>query len=210
MMKSLAAILVLALTACGSSEAPSNRPAGGPVPEGSGPPGATEPRSGRIDPPAMQPGGTAGGPAADRMAWRQSLDTDHDGTISPAEREAGRTRRQSEMRAQMDLDHDGRITLAERAAARHQRAQDLVTRFDTNGDGRLATTELPRARWFQNDLTVDANQDGFLTADELEAAMTARFEKRKAERQNRAPGANAGSGGAGGAPRDTDPDSLGE
>jgi hypothetical protein len=116
---------------------------------------------------------------ARRNAFRdermKELDTDGDGKISDAERAAGRAARDAERTARLDTDGDGQVSDTERAAAQAERAANMHARMDTNSDGKLTTEELANARWFRGDATkADANGDGVIAADELQAAMSER------------------------------------
>lgn len=87
-----------------------------------------------------------------------------------------------------DLDHDGKVTYAEFKEASGTRMMD---RLDTNQDGKISKAEyqvlvdrmsqfagpdaaaLAAARWAED----DANKDGFLTQDEIDAAGKRRFDQ---------------------------------
>jgi hypothetical protein len=84
-------------------------------------------------------------------------DTDGDGRLSEAEREAAKAKFQEnrkEFVAKHDTDSDGKLNDAERAAAKEQikgRLMEAKDKFDTDGDGKLNETERKAAREaFQN------------------------------------------------------------
>ena len=85
------------------------------------------------------------------------------------------------------------MTDEERAAMFKQRAEKARTRMDANGDGKLSYDELknaPGRMHFDDPAAIDTNHDGDISADELEAAMKARREQWRAQRD----GQNGGSG----------------
>jgi EF hand domain-containing protein len=91
----------------------------------------------------------------------------------------------------------GPMTDEERAAMMKQRAEALHKRLDTDGDGKLTPAELTaggggRMR-FDDPAALDTNHDGDISADELAAAMKARFDQRRAQRAGS--GSADGSGG---------------
>jgi hypothetical protein len=116
-------------------------------------------------------GPAAGAPAPDRARARgdrfiQFLDTDKDGkvTLKEIDEEIGR------VFGAADLKNDGKLT-PEEFQRRGQmfmqlRVMTLFDLLDANGDGVLTKQELeaPAARWFKR---YDKNNDGFITADEL-------------------------------------------
>jgi EF hand len=84
----------------------------------------------------------------------------------------------------------------QREAMFKERAEKMRTRMDANGDGKLSYDELQNAQGrmhFDDPASIDTNHDGDISADELEAAMKARREAFRAQRQ-------AAQGGSGGAP----------
>lgn len=201
MKKLLAGCLVLALGACGSkSDAPAaagSAAAGGdPSAAASETPGS---RSGRIDPNAFhkrpRAGGTGGDPASaaaaetggsggapgsdaphldDRM---KALDTDGDGKISDAERQAGRVKRATEMHAKFDANGDGKLSLEE------LEANPMMTRMMKRDPDALKA--------------IDANHDGDISPEELASIMGAMRDHRRGswgDRKNAIAPAPAGSG----------------
>ncbi|MCU0782065.1 MAG: hypothetical protein MUF04_13335 [Akkermansiaceae bacterium] len=79
-------------------------------------------------------------------------DTDGDGRLSEAEREAAKAKFQENRKAfvaKHDTDGDGTLNEAERAAAREAikaRLMEAKNQFDTNGDGKLDEAERKAAR----------------------------------------------------------------
>lgn len=71
-----------------------------------------------------------------------AADTDHDGTLSPAELTAFRQAREQERFARLDANGDGAITADEAGAERWA----FLSRADADHDGRLTRAELDRAR----------------------------------------------------------------
>jgi len=87
--------------------------------------------------------------------------------------------------ARMDTDGDGKVSDAEREAAMKQRMGRMHDRLDANGDGKLTPDELANAPGrfhFDDPASVDANHDGEITVDELAAAVKARRDARRAAR----------------------------
>ena len=120
----------------------------------------------------------------------KKMDTNHDGKISAAEHTAAA----QEMFNRMDSDHDGKVTAAE-AEAGHDRLEireakekgtmhdesmdkhrmsgaDMVKAMDTDGDGTVSASE-HAAEADKMFARVDANHDGFMTADEMKTAHMA-------------------------------------
>jgi hypothetical protein len=86
------------------------------------------------------------------------------------------------------------MTDEEREAMFKQRAEKARARMDANGDGKLSYDELknaPGRMHFDDPAAIDTNHDGDISADELEAAMKARREQWRAQR-------DAQTGGSGG------------
>ena len=131
-----------------------------------------------------QPGG---GPGKWSKPGLEQLDTDKNGSVSPAELQADVTRHF----AQLDTNKDGRVTKQEADAfmtskrAEHQaeHAEHAKQRFaeqDANKDGKLSKQELARmpGDWFER---LDLDGDGFVSQDEMKEAhetMKERFGKR--------------------------------
>jgi len=107
--------------------------------------------------------------------WKQ-WDANGDGRLS--REEVANAPRLSQQFDTIDANHDGFITVEEMQAARqahhagHGRG-DGWKKWDANGDGRLSRDEVANApRLSQQFDAIDANHDGFLTAEELQAARS--------------------------------------
>jgi EF-hand domain pair len=92
-----------------------------------------------------QPGGDREARHAERMA---QFDTNKNGTLEPAEREAMRAERRAEaearhkeLLARYDANRDGTLDDAERTRLREERAAERFKKLDTNGDGSLSLAE---------------------------------------------------------------------
>jgi Ca2+-binding EF-hand superfamily protein len=112
------------------------------------------------------------------------LDTDGDGLVSRDEFHTPDGRKGSRMLERADLDGDGAVTLEEATQAsdermaQHQkemserqakmaaRLQETFVKMDANGDGTVTMEEM---RLFAFD-RIDENRDGYLSADEFNAA----------------------------------------
>jgi Ca2+-binding EF-hand superfamily protein len=143
-------------------------------------------RSAKIDPPPQRPAlpqgeaGSAGGDAR-RERWEErrkermaKLDTDGDGEISDQEREAARDVRQKSMLDRFDKNKDGTLDETERAEIRRERSAEMHKRLDRDGDGTLTLDELKQSRFRNFGADVDADHDGNISDDELDAALKAR------------------------------------
>jgi hypothetical protein len=85
-------------------------------------------------------------------------------------------------RARIDTDGDGVVTDAERDAAMKARMTQMHARLDTDGDGKVTPAELANARGrmhFDDPAAIDTNHDGEISTDELAAAMKARRDERR-------------------------------
>ncbi len=121
---------------------------------------------------AQQGGGGHGGGMLERY------DGDKDGKISLVEYETGR----QSMFSRIDADGNGALSFAElddaAAKADGRMAQMMQSRIaaikagDTNGDQSISADEY-KAVVDAEFAKLDANSDGFVTADELQAAMSA-------------------------------------
>lgn len=122
-------------------------------------------------------GGGQGGGQGSGMFTR--YDADHDGKVSLAEYEAGRMMQFK----RMDTDNSGALSFAEIDAASAMAAQrggpmadmmkarnDALKAADTNGDQSISADEFT-AFVDAEFKKIDANIDGFLTEDEMHAAM---------------------------------------
>jgi Ca2+-binding EF-hand superfamily protein len=123
--------------------------------------------------------GAGNGPGARGAALQERLqaaDTNADGRISREEAQAAMPRLYENFDA-IDANHDGFVTVEEMQAARqahrgagHGRGEGWK-QWDANGDGRLSRDEVANApRLSQQFDAIDANHDGFLTVEELQAA----------------------------------------
>jgi Ca2+-binding EF-hand superfamily protein len=124
-------------------------------------------------------GGGQGGRGGGMLA---RYDTDHDGKISLAEYEAGRTMSFK----RMDTDGNGSLSFAEidaATAAAQQRGgpmadmmkarNDALKAADANGDQSISADEF-KAYVDAEFKTIDTDNDGYLTPDEMQAAMSRR------------------------------------
>jgi hypothetical protein len=113
-------------------------------------------------------------PGAPRDEMR--ADTDHDGRVSRAEYDAAASQRRSDWFDKLDRDKDGYITQEEMRQARETRHSNMRGRMDerfkeadANGDGQLSLDEvqakMPRLAEHFGDLDKDKN--GLLSKDEL-------------------------------------------
>ena len=112
------------------------------------------------------------GPGGRGEGWKK-LDTDGDGRLS--RQEVANAPRLAQNFDAIDSNKDGFLSQEElRAARRAQgpRGQGQGwLRWDANGDGKLSRDEVANApRLSQAFDQIDTNKDGFLTADELQAA----------------------------------------
>ena len=111
-----------------------------------------------------------------------TLDTDKDGKVTKAEVEAFRAAKVKEM----DANGDGKISADEMSAPRiaavteriKTRSADMIKKLDTDGDGQLSAAEMA-ARPGPEMLfdRIDANKDGAVTQEEVDAARKAMHEK---------------------------------
>jgi Ca2+-binding EF-hand superfamily protein len=186
MLKTLTIVLGLAAFAGCKTDAPaaSDKPS-----EPTAEPSGAKPRSGKIDlPSAPRQNAPSLGEApeteGDRDALSReareerrkqrmaSLDTDGDGEISAEERAAARAKREAEMLERLDANKDGKVDDAERDAARKDRASNMHARLDKNNDGKLTIEEMQTGRMTRMaDPSADANGDGQVSVEELDAMM---------------------------------------
>ena len=100
----------------------------------------------------------------------ERLDTDEDGRVSRAEFQASKA---GDRLARLDKDGDGSVTLAEVEAVERERLrQRLLQAFrqdDSDQDGVLSAKEMEAARAARFD-RMDADKDGYLSAEELASA----------------------------------------
>jgi Ca2+-binding EF-hand superfamily protein len=114
-----------------------------------------------------------------------AIDTNHDGQLDKAEVAAAQAKalqRAQEVEQQrletefkkLDSNHDNSLSLAEfKAAGPRLKTNDtpdqMIAQLDTNKDGKISAAEY-RAPQLGNFDKADANHDGILTAQELQAA----------------------------------------
>jgi len=153
-MQKLSIVLGLAFAGCGSCSE------------------AEKPSSAKADKPA------AGAPAAPAVkpALPDVVKPD------PANRERF-AERMKQREHELDTNGDGVVSDEERDAAFARRAQTLHTRLDKDGDGKVTQAELDAAGRIAHRLgdpaKVDANHDGVITVEEIEAALHHRFDEWK-------------------------------
>ena len=131
------------------------------------PAGATP---GSADCPMGGPGGKRGAQMQERL---KAADANNDGMIS--REESGALPRIAERFDAIDANKDGQVTIDEmRAFHQAQRGEhrgDMWKKLDANGDGKLAKAEVANhPRLVQDFDAIDADKDGFLSAEELKAA----------------------------------------
>jgi len=145
---------------------------------------------------AVAAGSEAGGEAAGEVpalpAPRRMRSSEHaDGTAGEAGRgprrwqgQRGEEMRQriEEARKRFDADGDGQLNEDERAAMRHDRLQKRVERIDADADGKISRQEAEATpfggRMLRDFEAADANQDSFISPEELEAVMSERQSRR--------------------------------
>lgn len=155
--------------------------------------------TGKADEPASAAGSTGAGQPADqapvlpvprRMRGSEPAD-DTGGEAPPApgrragQRSEAMRQRLEEARKRFDADGDGQLDEDERAAMRHERLQRRIERIDSNADGKISREEADATpaggRMLRDFDSADANQDSFVSPEELEAVMSER-ESRRMER----------------------------
>ncbi|MFZ1347367.1 MAG: hypothetical protein WBB13_10130 [Tabrizicola sp.] len=120
-----------------------------------------------------------GGPGEGRGAMLtemfDTMDADKDGKLTYAEMEA---HRKAEFAA-ADTNGDGVLSpeeLSARALARFQeklaeRTQRMLDTMDNDGNGSLSEAEMGEGPGMRNFARIDADNDGFVTRDEIQAGM---------------------------------------
>lgn len=112
-----------------------------------------------------------------------TLDADKDGKVTKAEVESFRA---GKVKA-MDANADGKLSAEELAAPRiasatdriNTRSADMVKKMDSDGDGMLSAAEMATRPGPEKIFDrIDANADGAVTQDEVDAARKAMQEKR--------------------------------
>jgi hypothetical protein len=131
-----------------------------------------------------------------RVGRLSALDANRDGTVTPEEMQAGREARRAEGAdrafARMDADGNGAITRAEFDASRAERGERRAERGERRGGrgmhrggrrgpgmerGPVVIAEA-RSRAEQGFARLDANGDGYVTAEERQAQRAERRERR--------------------------------
>ena len=123
----------------------------------------------------MGRGGPGEGRAAMLIEMFDSVDADKDGKITYAELEA---HRKAEFDA-ADTNKDGALSadeLSARALARFQeklaeRTQAMLDNMDNDGNGSLSPDEMGEGPGMRNFARIDADNDGAITKDEIQAGM---------------------------------------
>lgn len=104
-------------------------------------------------------------------------DTDGDGRVSRAEAEAAGSKKSSQWFEKLDADKDGYVTQEEVSQAKATRRADMQARFDehvkeadANSDGQLSLDEVQAKmpRLADRFSTLDKDKNGMLTRDELQ------------------------------------------
>jgi Ca2+-binding EF-hand superfamily protein len=148
---------------------------------------------------AAPPARSAPAPAAPKQVTRaeylgnfqarfQAMDTNHDGVLDSGEVAAAQQKELGEARAneqrqlqaefdKLDTNHDGQLSKAEFAAAArpirlNQTPQQVIADVDSNKDAKISLQEF-EARPLANFNKVDANHDGIITPQEVQAAQAA-------------------------------------
>ncbi len=151
--------------------------------------------------PAAATGGAAGDEAAEqapglpvprRMRGSETAGDAGPGTGRWRERRGEEMRqRRDDLRKRFDADGNGQLDDDERAAMRHERLQRQIARIDADGDGKISRDEaeaVPFGARLLGDFDVaDANQDSFISPEELEAAMSERESRRMESWRQRHP-----------------------
>jgi Ca2+-binding EF-hand superfamily protein len=99
----------------------------------------------------------------------KAADTNGDGMISKEEAKA--LPRLAKHFDEIDANHDGQITADEMRAHHEKMRGEHWKKLDTNGDGKISKEEAKaHPRLAERFDQLDANKDGFLTPDEIQAA----------------------------------------
>lgn len=103
----------------------------------------------------------------------KALDKDGDGKIS--REEAAAAPRLAENFDKIDTNHDGFLTRDELQAAHQAMARAHWAKIDTDGDGKISRAEAQAnaPKLYEHFDAVDTDKDGFITPDEMKAAMRA-------------------------------------
>jgi hypothetical protein len=195
---SMVAALVIAAGAAGTmackTDAPSQQNA---APAGDD--SSAKARSAKIDIKPMQP------PTAQPALPTPPQDTSepHAAVPPPGDNPVPRAEWRRRRDARLDSDGDGVISGAERDAAMKDRMANMRTRIDTDGDGKVSPAELAAARGrmhFDNAEALDTNHDGDISADELAAGFKARRDQGRTARGAGMGGPGADDTAGGGSP----------
>ncbi|HEX4943135.1 MAG TPA: hypothetical protein VFV55_02210 [Usitatibacteraceae bacterium] len=124
------------------------------------------------------PGGGYGHRGGAMLERLKAADTNSDGVISREEAQAALPGLAANFDA-IDANKDGNITYAEMQAARGTFGPagrgEGWKKWDVNGDGKLSRDEVANApRLLERFDALDANHDGFLATEEMQAARLAR------------------------------------
>lgn len=126
-------------------------------------------------------------PGAEKSARHAKIDTNGDGVIDRSE--AAAHPKMAERFDTLDANKDNLITADERPqrgmrdGKRGQRSERMA-QLDSNKDGRFSRSELAgKERALQNFAAIDANNDRFLTRDEMAAHHKVRRDERGAQPQ---------------------------
>jgi Ca2+-binding EF-hand superfamily protein len=115
-------------------------------------------------------------PKSDAPRDEMRADTDHDGRISRAEATAAGSERSAEWFDKLDLNKDGYVTQDEMRQAHESRRAEMQAKMeerfkeaDANNDGQLSLEELQAKmpRLAERFSTLDTDKNGFLSKDEL-------------------------------------------
>lgn len=121
------------------------------------------------------PGGPGEGRGAMMAEMFDQMDADKDGKLTYAEMEA---HRKAEFDA-ADTNKDGQLSadeLSARALARFQeklaaRTQAMLDNMDNDGNGSLSADEMGEGPGMRNFARIDADNDGAITKEEIQAGM---------------------------------------
>ena len=125
--------------------------------------------------------GAADGKQGAFMERLRAADTNADGMLS--RQEAASLPFISKHFDEIDANHDNLVTFEELRAWHqqhrgHRGHGGMIKRLDKDGDGKVSREEAQAApRFAQRFDQLDANKDGFITADELKAARQARAQE---------------------------------
>lgn len=123
-------------------------------------------------------------------------DRDWNDPATRAEWAERREERRKEMEAKLDTNKDGVVSPEEHA----QRVKPMLERFDQNGDGKLTPEEMAasdRRMGFDDPAKLDTDNNGEISLQELDTAVTARREQMREKwrgRRGNALGGDVGSG----------------